>query len=258
MIVEFSDTGALYVYNQNHQQAKLVRSHARSINSTNDLKIPSMQMLIELYDWGGYTHREEGRMTHQGYWQSRLSKWMEHIVLSNTNNSVSFYDMQDDDLFKETPLPKEKDIIIESLKKPNKSKKDVQTNLFETDSWKKDLKSSVKDEREETKSIAYEINITSRLSSKLLKNNIRVIANDIGFYIGKSTSPKYFFIKRFEPREKPVGSIWVKRPNEHDWSEIIHYYLGEEISVGYIKFKNNKVLYKKTFDELCKTHIKFD
>ena len=81
MIVEFSDTGALYVYNQNHNQVKLITSRQRSLNSTNDLKIPSMQLLIEISEWGSLYFNEEGRMTHQGHWQSRLSSWIQKMVL---------------------------------------------------------------------------------------------------------------------------------------------------------------------------------
>ena len=54
MIVEFSDTGALYVYNHKHQKVKLITNKRRLINSTADLKIPSMNNLIEINDWGQF------------------------------------------------------------------------------------------------------------------------------------------------------------------------------------------------------------
>lgn len=108
MIVEFSDTGALYVYNHNHAKIKLVTNKRRLINSTADLKIPSMNNLIEISDWGYKTHYKEGRMTHQGYWQDRLNGWMQEMVLSSSNTSVSFLESKDNDLFKAKPIPKEK------------------------------------------------------------------------------------------------------------------------------------------------------
>ncbi|MBO5466936.1 MAG: hypothetical protein J6A02_05775 [Prevotella sp.] len=108
MIVEFSDTGALYVYNQTHDKVKLITTKRKfGINSIKDLKIPSMDLLIESDYWNGLYYNEQGRMTHQGDWQSRLSNWMNKIVLSNNNIHSSFYDTQDDELFKETPLIKE-------------------------------------------------------------------------------------------------------------------------------------------------------
>jgi hypothetical protein len=259
MIVEFSDTGALYVYNQDHKQVKLITTQRKfSLNSTNDLKIPSMDNLVEQYEWGGYYNREEGRLTHRGYWQIRLSQWMNNKVLSNSNISLSFYDTKDDDLFKETPLLKEKEITIEPYIEKPIEKKISQKSLFDSDSWKEEVKPSIKDEKEQTNSVVYEQNVTCRLSSKPLKNNIRIVANDLGFYVANGQNTKYVMIKRLTPKEKPTGSIWVKRPNEHDWSQIIHYYMGDEISIGYIKLKSSKVLYKESLDELCKLKIEFN
>ena len=144
MIVEFSDTGALYVYNQNHEKVKLIITQRKfHLDSTNDLKIPSMQSLIEADYWGGYDFNEQGRMTHQGYWQSRLSQWMQRIVLSN-NNAVSFLDTKDDELFKETPLSKE-EINKPELPKKTTEDKPQQTSLFNSNSWKQETKPIQKD-----------------------------------------------------------------------------------------------------------------
>ena len=110
-MVEFSDTGALYVYNQGHNQVKFLRNGVRFMNSTNDLKIPSMQLLIETYDWGGHYYNEEGRMTHQGYWQTRLTNWMRDKVLSNDNTAMSYFETKDDETFVAQELPKEKPIL---------------------------------------------------------------------------------------------------------------------------------------------------
>lgn len=105
MIVEFSDTGALYVYNQTHPQVKLITSINRSINSTNDLKIPSMDQLIELGDYNYYN--EEGKMHHRGNWVPRLTNWMNRIVLNRSNLHTSIFDTRDDGLFTAKPLDKE-------------------------------------------------------------------------------------------------------------------------------------------------------
>ena len=58
MIVEFSDTGALYVYNETHQKVKTVANAHKGIISTNDLKIPSMNGLVEKNYWGVYIMRK--------------------------------------------------------------------------------------------------------------------------------------------------------------------------------------------------------
>lgn len=105
MIVEFSDTGALYVYNHNHSKVKLVIGPQR-IASTADLKIPYMETLININVWGYTINNEEGRMTHQGHWQSRLNGWMQEMVLSSSNTSDSFFGTNENDVFKAKPVPK--------------------------------------------------------------------------------------------------------------------------------------------------------
>lgn len=252
MIVEFSDTGALYVYNQYHEKVKLITTQKKFyLSSTNDLKIPSMQSLIEADYWGGYDFNEQGRMTHQGYWQSRLSQWMQRIVLSSNNNAVSFFDTKDDELFKETPLPQEEKIFNESSKSIAEDVK-LQSELFQSVPLIK-AKQPVQNDDE----IIYERNVTCRLASKWLNSNIRIIANDWGFYVQSASSTKYARIKRFIPNEKAIGAIWIKRPNESDWSEAVHSYNGAEISIGYIKQAGKKFLYKENLGQVNVKQIMF-
>ena len=252
MIVEFSDKGALYVYNQNHNQVKLVTTQRKfNLNSTDDLKITSMQALIESDYWGGYDYNEQGRMPHQGYWQSRLSQWMQQIVLSSNNNAVSFLDTKDDELFKEKALAIEEEIVIEQPKEPIKSSPQ-QLNLFNNDSRGKERKHLIQND------VVYEGNVISRLSSKWLEGNIRVIANDWGFYINSATSSQCARIKRFIPGEKAIGSIWIKRSNGTGWNEVVHIHNGTEISIGYITRKGHEILYKENLNQDFYKQIKFN
>ena len=114
VLVEFSDTGALYVYNRKHRKAKQVIRNSRSMNSTADLKEPSMNKLIESYDWGDQDNYDEGRMSHIGYWQSRLSKWLHEIIINSNQPAFDFSTEEDDNLFKATPLEKETKVIVDS------------------------------------------------------------------------------------------------------------------------------------------------
>lgn len=84
MLVEFSDKGALYVYNQHHRLVACLQRSRSQIESINDLKAPDiqMQLLVEPNTWGGYYYRTEGRLTHRGNWQDRLRLWIQEIVLS--------------------------------------------------------------------------------------------------------------------------------------------------------------------------------
>ena len=104
MIVEFSDTGALYVYNHEHDMVRLVTKHKRDIGSTADLKIPTMGNLIDISNLGNKTNHEEGRMTHQGHWQERLSGWMYEKALLASGTCAFPFDIEDDKTFQAKPI----------------------------------------------------------------------------------------------------------------------------------------------------------
>jgi hypothetical protein len=187
-----------------------------------------MQLLIEISEWGSLYFNEEGRMTHQGHWQSRLSSWIQKMVLSNNNTNVSFLDLKDDDIFKETPLPCEEEISLD----------DDFEDLNETEEKKLE-------EEQNNDIIIYENNVTSKIYSKWV-DNIRIVANDNGFYVNRVSGSQYAKIKRMLPGQHPIGSIWIKRTNSPEWSEIVHFYNGAEICIGYMKLFASGILYKET------------
>lgn len=65
-----------------------------------------MGSLIDISDWYYNTYNEEGRMTHRGNWQGRLSSWLQQKVISSNNTGISFQDAEDNDLFKAIPVQK--------------------------------------------------------------------------------------------------------------------------------------------------------
>ena len=116
VLVEFSDTGALYVYNKNHPKARKILRSPRSLNSTADLKETSMDKLIDNYEWG-QTNNEEGRMSHIGYWQQRLANWLQVMVIDSRQPSFNDYNKQEEDLFQARPLPSEPDLTADTSDK---------------------------------------------------------------------------------------------------------------------------------------------
>ena len=122
VLVEFSDTGSLYAYKQGNKKVQFLRRGVRFMNSTNDLKDTSLDILIEKSQWDKYTYycKEEGRLAHMGYWQNRLKLWMQRMVMSSDNTAMSFFDTKDDDTFKAQPLPKQDKIRkpVEPVTKP--------------------------------------------------------------------------------------------------------------------------------------------
>lgn len=77
-IIEFTDSGALYVYNHGSWYYDSVFRHP--INKLDDLKCPDMQMLVDLNSGYYHTYNAEGRMVHNGYWQTRLSQWLNRKI----------------------------------------------------------------------------------------------------------------------------------------------------------------------------------
>ena len=242
MFVEFSDTGALYVYNQTHSMVKKVTNARYGISSTNELKIPSMNVLIEANTWGGYYYYEEGRMTHQGYWQQRLEGWLNKMVLSSDNNSMSFLEQKNDDVFKAKPLPAEnfKPLAAESVETETATEQD-----------------KVVEKKEESLVLeSVPVEFRYKIASKVLENGVRVVANAKGFYLSLGKND-YELIKSFASGQAPNGSIWMKKATMIGWYEIVHNYHGTDTrSIGFIRITNGEVTFKEDLYVTGKTKYK--
>ena len=72
VFVEFTDTGALYIYKQNNFKVNL-----NAVSSMSDLKTwPTSLMACRNSDHGYIMLSEEGRIIHQGDWEIRFDAWM--------------------------------------------------------------------------------------------------------------------------------------------------------------------------------------
>ncbi len=73
VFVEFTDTGALYIYKKQNFNVNL-----NTIDTMEDLKSwPTHKYACKNAEQSGYIYlNEEGRITHQGYWESRFDSWM--------------------------------------------------------------------------------------------------------------------------------------------------------------------------------------
>lgn len=78
VLIEFTETGALYAYRVNSKEYNRVFGSGR-INKLEDLKLPYMQNLIGIDGYYNYNH-DDGRMIHTGYWQSRLNDWISRKI----------------------------------------------------------------------------------------------------------------------------------------------------------------------------------
>lgn len=244
MMVEFSDTGALYVYNQTHPMVKTVINAPRNgIASTNDLKMPTMDNLVEKNYWGNYSvYNEQGRMSHAGYWQQRLKGWLNQMLLSAENNSVSFLDQKNDDVFKAKPLPAEnfKPLAAESVETETVTEQD-----------------KVVEKKEESFVLeSVPVEFRSKIASKVLENGVRVVANAKGFYLSLGKN-HYELIRPFASGQTPTGSIWLKKATMIGWYEIVHNYHGTDTrSIGFIRITNGEVTFKEDLYIAGKTKYK--
>ena len=285
VLIEFSDTGSVYAYKQNHTKVQFLKRGTRYMTSTNDLKETSLDMLVEIDNWYGTTYNDEGRLTHRGYWQDRLKKWLQIKVMSSSNTGTSFFDTKDDDTFTAQPLPKQEKIRkpveqivkpkVEPTPRPNVQssttqfhQRQRQDNLFSgVPEYSFQQKNHIPSRAQATPTqrstgqpltnAVYESNVNYNLSSKWFFNDIcRVVCNHKGFYVNIHKTRMYVKIKGLDG-ESPSGSIWIKRPNLQGWSKIIHSTTsGKEISVGYIKQGGGGLIYKLNLEQTSFMTIK--
>lgn len=76
IFIEFSDVGALYVYKKEDLIINNIFER-KYLNAINDIKRPSLNSLIETYNYNYYFY-EYGRLVHIGDWEQRLRKWFEY------------------------------------------------------------------------------------------------------------------------------------------------------------------------------------
>ena len=232
MIVEFSDTGALYVYNQTHSMVKNIINTRYGIASTNDLKITSMNGLVERNYWGDYSvYNEQGNLHHRGDWQGRLSSWINAKLLYANNESVSFLDQEHDDVFTAKPLPAEnfKPLTVDH----------AETQAVKIEELVAEKKTDTFALKPETAGLKYKI------ASKMLENEVRVVANAKGFYLSLGKN-RYELIKPFGFGQMPTGNIWIKKASMIGWYEIVHNYHNTDTrSIGFIRITTSEVTYKE-------------
>lgn len=242
MIVEFSDVGSVYVYNKNHHKVKLISTFRSMLNTTGDLKEPSIGLLVEDTGYGYLQWHEQGRLIHRGIWQHRMSNWMQRIVF--TKNNEEQFDTKDDELFKATNFSTE-----EFGYAPTSNNEEVSTKREYNHSLK-NTSVSTKEIREESKQTLpqYTTNIRPTIYSKWV-NGMRIVSDEWGFYMNSISSRKYARLRNMLPGEMPIGSIWIKGAKIDSWCELVHFYSGAEITIGYYKDLGDAFLFKKTLEE---------
>ncbi len=283
VLVEFSDTGALYAYKQDHKKVQFLRRGIKYMTSTNDLKEKSMDNLVGNVDWGEYyySYQDEGRLIHVGYWQKRLKRWLNNKVMTSSNTGTSFFDTKDDDTFTAQPLPKQEKIHkpIERVVKPavdaqkpndqssRSNSQPKEGDLFAGHSLQRSSQMSLRPQQSSFQAprtpvkpltnAVYEQNVFYNISSKWFFNDVcRVVCNSKGFYVNIFQTKMFVKIKGLDANS-PTGSIWIKRPNLQGWSKVIHSLSSNrEYTVGYIKQGGGGLIYKLDLNQTSFMTIK--
>lgn len=229
VLVEFSDTGALYAYNKDNEVIGFLYKGRNSIASVSDLKLTYLSNIVD-EDYYSYYFRDEGRLRHSGEWQRRLRNWISRYVLNAEDNVVS---LKDDDVFKAQPLPAQSP--APAFLEENEIRED---NIIKHESISSSPKPQLNlfgDTYESEKHVAIKI------ASKMILGRFRVVGNSRGFYI--NIGKRFVHIKDLDNKEYPSGNIWVKHP-KYGWFNIVHFDCGVTTNVGFVKIEGNKLLYK--------------
>ena len=226
-MVEFSDTGALYVYDRGNTTISFIDKGKNTIGSVADLKQTSLPLLVE-ESYYSYYYSEEGRHNHRGEWERRLRVWMQRYIFNSTEQDIS--NSRDDEIFVSKPLPSQspspqfREEDVSSPKNMGRQTVNIQTSLFS-------------EENDD-----FETNLKFSLASKWIFGKFRVVGGTKGFYI--NVRNKFYFIKELEEKELPEGNIWVKHP-KNGWFNVVHYHITNGSNIGYIKIDLNTLLYKR-------------
>lgn len=233
VLVEFSDTGALYAYENTNEVIDFIRKGRSYIGSVSDLKLTYLSSLVDESSYYSTYYRTEGRMRHQGEWQNRLNRWMFRKCL--TSDDTSSDDDPDDKVFIPQPLPAQspspgfkddnEEVII--VCRPNKS-----NTSFQRESSQLGIQFSSND---------FETNIRIGFASKWILDKFRIVGNAQGFYI--QVKNKFYHVKNLDEDESSQGSVWIKSPKD-GWYNTVHFDSGNVTIIGYFKIDGNRLLYK--------------
>lgn len=228
VFVEFSDTGAVYIYDNTNSAIRKIKS-INSIDKTDDLKSPQMIMAINQYS-SYYHFYEQGKVHHRGEWETRLSMWFENImkiVPVKAQNNKS-----EDTSSATTPTSK---IEMSSANEPiapsyYRERYELQNASIPQPSQfnlknGNDEKQDANKENEERKIFLPGERIKKEIDgiySKLLfEDNCRIIADANNIYLSVTTRSRVYYLGNNPKGTIYQQSIWLPKTADSDSFEII-------------------------------------
>lgn len=221
VFIEFSDSGAIYVYEKEHWKVKGLRTQ-KKVSSIEDLKATYFDKLVEnygvkdyIYDNNDYYYykevdltkfNDEGKMFHIGHWDERLHAWIKAKL------KIDYM-------------------------KPH-------STMYSGSSFEyKDLFSS-NNEDNSLNRVPYAKLHADIVSKWLFENKCRVAANRKGFYLLVKSSFYAFALTQYERNRG--GSIYVKKGNTDNDKVIWFAQEGRnDTIIGYLHYGVNHVIFRE-------------
>lgn len=254
VFVEFSDLGSLYVYNTDQLEIKNLKKK-KYIDNINDLKKPSIGQLMEPDGYGGYFPYTFGMMRHAGFWQDRLTSWMERAIMPLSPDPLPTPEPEEREARPNpTIVPEERteeklnptpsvtqspttSNIKPAIQKPSTTPapkpKFVEADLFG-------------DKNEQDPSTAAKPSVpTLYAKSKLIFDGKACIAwGEEGFYLYlvHNEHSKLILPRLYSP--KTDGQIWIKKERTDGYLPIVFHTLQEDFPIGRIRRIGDKIFYK--------------
>lgn len=237
VFVEFSDTGSVYIYNTNRPIIKNLKGK-RFMDSTADLKSPNIGMAVEQYSegWYGaksYSFNSEGRLTHQGEWETRLRRWFDHEMQLKPGQRRKF-------TIPTSPEPKPASIPHKTEPVASEPVRDIQPSVTNSHSLFPELEK----ERGIVPGSRIREVVATLASKKVFENSCRVVANDKGFYLQLMNSNRYYYLCSNSVKLLTGASIWLTKSGYANQFNVVIDYLGGNDSIGTLSKVEKDIIFK--------------
>lgn len=243
VFVEFSDVGSLYIYNATNKIVRSIKSK-RYLDSTSDLKEPSMGIAVEQVSSWCYTYNDEGRMTHQGEWELRFNRWMRNKmgmypgkkykfsssnIQENVSNNINL-NKQNEKAYISEPISSQKEVYS------------TQRSLFEEIEVSNGIE--IKIPYPGTRIFSEVVGIRSK---SVLSDSCRIIADNNFIYIYLNKNGRTYFLCANPAKKIKMCNIWmVSLFNQQDKAYLVKFIAQDQniqYNIGRLTFKDPDIVF---------------
>jgi hypothetical protein len=258
IIVEFSDLGAIYVYNRENPILNFIK-YGRLYGGIDLLKIPLLPLLVD-YSYGFYDcSTEEGRLPHMKDWQNRVSYWInEKLLKAKETGLVGFAGISEEDIFQEKPLqdvppkiePIEEPSHTITPQEPSAKKVGIEDNIDANKLNVKKEQQAIEGQnnklpRERRNAIDFKAS-----SSWLYYSRCRIVVSLSGYYLQMAKSNQFVLLRPLNVDEVDDGSFELRRLKDN-WYKVSLVTLFNKQVIGFIQCDSTveHIYYKEDIEQ---------